>query len=83
MARGRQDKQAPDVAEKLLKVKISGSSSHCKANCHDSGGIWENIAIQLQKEGVQRVRGTEFSALGRELGELRFGHQTLDIKWPR
>lgn len=63
MAGGRQDKQAPEVAKKLLKEKITGSSSHCKANCHGSGGVGENIAVQLQEEGVQS--GTEFRALGR------------------
>lgn len=68
MVGGRQDKQAPKIAKKLLKEKITCNSSHCKTNCNIFGGVCvcvcENINIHLQNECMQRVRCTEVSPLG-------------------
>lgn len=49
-----QEKQTPKIAKKLLKVKISCNSSHCKANCNNILAVCvcvrENINTQLQNK---------------------------------
>lgn len=42
-----QEKQTPKIAKKLLKIKISCNSSHCKANCSNILAVCVCVYVKI------------------------------------